>query len=172
MKKQLVTALLLFSQGLAADPAVYMDGSIFIDEGVSISDQGAAYFKDIVLTGDKTDGFKIVAAEPRNLAFISRISLEEGDSYPQELDVLIEGDLSTPCNELESIATARRDHSFHLVLAQKPVPEDTVCAQVLSPFNITVSLDLRGLLAGTYTVNVNGSTTGLEFILEADNIDN
>jgi hypothetical protein len=44
---------------------------------------------------------------------------------------------------------------------------EAVCAQVLAPFEERIALDVYGLPAGTYTIDVNGVTDS--FTLDVDN---
>ncbi|MEK9183870.1 MAG: hypothetical protein AAB890_02250, partial [Patescibacteria group bacterium] len=45
---------------------------------------------------------------------------------------------------------------------------DKICAQVITPFEKKILLDVAGLAAGTYTVNVNGVTA--TFTLTASDV--
>jgi len=45
-------------------------------------------------------------------------------------------------------------------------PADAVCAQVVTPFEQTVSLDVAGLKAGTYTVIANCVSDTFELVVD------
>lgn len=60
------------------------------------------------------------------------------------------------------------EHSCFQVTITTVRPADAACAQALEPFEESISLDLYGLPAGSYTVNVNGTIGTSELV--ADNV--
>ena len=58
-------------------------------------------------------------------------------------------------------AATRRAGNRLLVTLATARPASAVCAQVLTPFEERVDLDVTGLAGGFYTVDVHGITTGV-----------
>ncbi len=70
------------------------------------------------------------------------------------------GDHPDGCTELSHSVQTVTDHEIQLTVFSRR-PRGVVCTQALVPFDRTFSLDLAGLSAGEYTVNVNGLTETL-----------
>jgi hypothetical protein len=68
------------------------------------------------------------------------------------------GELTIPCAALEEPAVVREGHTFHVVLAETAVDPLAPCMPfvAVTTFNVDVPLDLDGLEAGTYALDVNG----------------
>lgn len=88
------------------------------------------------------------------------------ESFPVQVHVRITGTLSDSCTTLEQITQKREDTTFILEVTTKR-PVDVMCAQVMATFYESVSLDVAGLKAGTYTVEVNNMKD--TFVLQIDN---
>lgn len=88
------------------------------------------------------------------------------ESFPVQIHVLIEGYLPTPCYKITSIAKYREGNNFFVTIMMKD--SRLVCIQKIEPFQEVVALDVYGLSAGTYYVDVNG--IGNTFTLYVDNI--
>lgn len=88
------------------------------------------------------------------------------ESFPVQVNVLITGELGDGCTELLPITSEREGDTFY-VNVQTTRPAEAVCTLELRFFEETVSLDVRGLEAGTYTVDANGVTG--TFSLAVDN---
>ena len=68
--------------------------------------------------------------------------------------VVAKGYLPNPCTEIYQIIQEREGNTFFITIETYYSQE--VCIQVLAPFEETISLEVYGLPAGTYTVEVNG----------------
>jgi inhibitor of cysteine peptidase len=100
-------------------------------------------------------------------AAVEDIEIMMLESFPVQVSVVVKGYLSDACTSLGEIVQSRNGNTFKVSI--KTVrPADKVCADVISPFEETISLDVVGLKAGTYTVDVNGVTE--TFTLSADNV--
>jgi inhibitor of cysteine peptidase len=77
------------------------------------------------------------------------------ESFPVQVKVVAQGHLPDSCTEINEAKTEKKENSFNIDISTRR-PKDAICAQVLVPFNRTISLDAQGLKAGNYTVNVNG----------------
>ncbi len=88
------------------------------------------------------------------------------ESFPVQIHVVARGNLPDGCTKIDEIVRRRSGNDF-LITITTVRPADAICAQALVPFEEIVSLDVYGLKAGTYTVDVNGVTD--VFALDIDN---
>lgn len=89
------------------------------------------------------------------LAPIDRIELLMLESFPVQVHVRIKGYLHDSCTTLDHISQTRVDNLFQVDVITKR-PTDEVCAKLITWFEETVALEVYGLPAGTYIVDVNG----------------
>ena len=66
------------------------------------------------------------------------------------------------------MAVSREGDLFTVVIAETSLGPAEACIAVLDPFELSVALNVLGLSAGTYRVNVNG--TEAQFSLDVDNV--
>ena len=90
------------------------------------------------------------------------------ESFPVQVSATVSGNKSVPCVNLLPAAVSRKDSVFTVVMAETVLGPAETCIAVLEPFETSVSLDVLGLSAGTYTVIVNGVSA--EFTLDSDNV--
>ncbi|HUP26929.1 MAG TPA: hypothetical protein VM409_00720 [Chloroflexia bacterium] len=88
------------------------------------------------------------------------------ESFPVQVSVTVKGNLPDACTTLGTISRTRNGNTFNVNVATTR-PRSAMCAQMIVPFEETLALDVAGLKAGTYTVNVNGVSK--TFTLNADN---
>ncbi len=88
------------------------------------------------------------------------------ESFPVQANVQVTGVLPDGCTSLGSIDVAKDGSTFN-VTVHTTRPADRMCTQQVTNFAETVSLDVQGLPAGSYTVNVNGVSS--DFDLAVDN---
>ena len=88
------------------------------------------------------------------------------ESFPVQVHVNVSGYLGDGCTTLGEISTTQEDNTFFVKLTTHR-PAEAICTQQLVGFEETVVLDVEGLAAGTYTVDVNGVTD--TFTLDVDN---
>jgi inhibitor of cysteine peptidase len=88
-------------------------------------------------------------------ARVEEIEIMILESFPVQVHVVVRGNLPDGCTTIDRIEQERRDSAFQITIATVR-PADRMCTQALVPFEEVVSLDVVGLKAGTYTVNVNG----------------
>jgi len=100
-------------------------------------------------------------------AVITGVQIMMMESWPLQASVQIDGELGDGCTELGPITTERDGETF-TVTVKTTRPADAVCTMELRFFSETVALDIEGLEAGTYTVDVNGVTE--TFTLDQDNV--
>jgi len=89
------------------------------------------------------------------------------ESFPVQINVVAQGYLPDGCTEIDEILRERTDQTFQVTITTAR-PADAMCTEALVPFEETFSLDVYGLPAGSYTVDVNGITGTFE--LAVDNV--
>ena len=89
------------------------------------------------------------------------------ESFPLQVSLSVSGFLSVPCVELLGPAVSYTEGLFQVVLAESTMGPAETCIAVIEPFETRVPLEVAGLPAGTYTVDVNGQQA--EFTFDMDN---
>jgi len=88
------------------------------------------------------------------LASVDEIDILILESFPVQINVIARGNLPDPCTEISEVLQEREGDSFFITIKTYRYPG--FCRQVLAPFEEIIPLDVYGLPAGTYTVDVNG----------------
>jgi hypothetical protein len=99
-------------------------------------------------------------------ATIESIQINMMESFPIQVSVTVEGMLNDGCTSIDQITTQREGSTFQTTITTSR-PMDTLCTEALVPFEDTFPLEVEGLEAGTYTVDVNGVRD--TFTLTVDN---
>jgi inhibitor of cysteine peptidase len=89
------------------------------------------------------------------------------ESFPVQVHVVARGNLPDGCTSIDQITEERDGETFRVTITTTR-PADQMCTQALVPFEETIALDVYGLPAGTYAVDVNGATD--TFTLDIDNV--
>lgn len=134
-------------------------GSIIIGIGISTLSSDNSNSSD---KGDNNTGKYIY----RN-ATVESIEIMVLESFPVQIRVNATGYLPDPCTKIDEI-TKEKDGNTFLITIKTVRPADTFCIAVIVPFQEMISLDVYGLKAGIYNVDVNGVKGTFE--LETDNI--
>jgi len=100
------------------------------------------------------------------LALVDEIDILILESFPVQINVIARGNLPDPCTEISEVLQEREGDTFFITI--KTYRSPGFCIQVLAPFEETIPLEVYGLPAGTYTVDVNGVQG--TFDLEVGNI--
>ena len=100
------------------------------------------------------------------LAQVDEIDILILESFPVQINVIARGNLPDPCTEISEVLKEKEGNTFFITI--KTYRSPGFCIQVLAPFEEIISLEVYGLPAGTYTVDVNGVQD--TFDLEVDNI--
>lgn len=101
------------------------------------------------------------------LAMIEDIEILILESFPVQVHVRVKGILGDSCTSLHQITQTRTENLFTITITTTR-PADTICADIITRFEETVALDVYGLPAGTYTVDVNDVRD--MFTLSVDNV--
>lgn len=100
-------------------------------------------------------------------AQIDSIDLLILESFPVQIQAHVIGWLGDGCTTMGTITQVRDGNTFTVTIPTER-PADAICTQQLVGFEETIPLDVHGLPAGTYTVDINGVTE--TFTLDVDNV--
>lgn len=100
------------------------------------------------------------------LAPVEEIEIVILESFPVQVHVIASGNLPDPCTEIYEINKEREGNTF--IVTIKTFRPPGLCIQVIAPFEEIIPLEVYGLPAGTYTVDVNGVQD--TFDLKVDNM--
>jgi inhibitor of cysteine peptidase len=100
-------------------------------------------------------------------AKVNDIQIVVLESFPVQVNVVVHGEFPDSCTEIGKVTTTREGSIFIVTIITRRA-SDAVCAQVITPFERVIALDVVGLKKGIYTVEVNGVRDTFE--LQADNI--
>ena len=99
-------------------------------------------------------------------AVVKSIEILLLESFPLQVHAILRGDLpDAGCTTIASVDQVREGNTFKLTLVTTTDPL-ALCAQVLTPFEKVVLLDVHGLPAGTYTVQASDVQTTFEFTVD------
>ncbi len=98
-------------------------------------------------------------------AIVECIQVLTVESFPVQVQVVAEGYLPDGCTEIDGITTEREENTFNIKINTKR-PHDALCTDAIEPFSKTIPLEVLGLKAGNYTVNVNGVTGSFELAVD------
>lgn len=166
MKISLTVATLLAMAGLVnAEPAVYQDQLLTINEAVIIRDEAGSYFKNVRFEPNANGTWRFIGATQRPLVGIEEITVVSEATVPAKVEVTVDGYKSVPCVALEPLGMSRSGDTFHVVIAETEMSPAESCIAMIDPFTLTFELDTFGLEAGTYQLNVNGKETEFDLLL-------
>jgi inhibitor of cysteine peptidase len=130
---------------------------------INITPTGNVTPKDNATGGRGIDGERYIYGT----AAVETIQVITMESFPVKVQVVAQGYLPDSCTEINEIKTEKEENRFNVSISTKR-PKDAICTEAIVPFNETIPLDVQGLKAGNYTVNVNGVKGSFE--LAVDNI--
>jgi hypothetical protein len=102
----------------------------------------------------------------RGQAMVETVDVLMLESFPVQVQVAVSGNLPDACTFIDEVITQQSGNTFRVAVTTIRQP-GVACAQVVTPFEETVPLEVEGLPAGTYEVSVNGVTGS--FTLDVDN---
>lgn len=87
-----------------------------------------------------------------NPAFVDHVTIEmQAEHYYAK----VEGNYPDSCTRVSDV-DQKIDGSMFKISLLVDRPEDLMCAQMMSPFNVNILLEVGGLMPGEYMVDVNG----------------
>jgi uncharacterized protein YgiM (DUF1202 family) len=113
---------------------------------------------------DNTAGSSWVSSDPTftiptdysGNADVQSVEIQLLESYPLQVNAIARGYLpDAGCTTIADVSQTRNGNTFTVTVRTKYDPQ-VLCAQMLTPFEQVVSLDVSSLLPGTYIVIVNG----------------
>jgi inhibitor of cysteine peptidase len=113
--------------------------------------------------GPTPDMEKVIVGE----ATVEDVEVLILESFPVQVHARITGYLGDGCTEVGEIRQWREENTLYVTIGTVR-PADAVCIMVLLPLETSVPLEVHGLPAGAYTVDVHGVTT--TFKLDVDNV--
>lgn len=94
-------------------------------------------------------------------ADVKEIQIHATDTYPLQASVTVSGELPDSCTQIGKADQTVGGKTIYLkVYMDRPIT--AVCSEGVVPYEKTFPLDVKGLSAGKYTVNVNDVTSSLE----------
>lgn len=95
-------------------------------------------------------------------AQVESVEVQIIQSDPVQVNAIVRGNLTESCATLSGSQTTYASNTFQIKLMTKS-PTDRGCAQVTTPYERTIPLDMSGLTSDTYIVIVNGVSTSFYF---------
>lgn len=121
------------------------------------------------LSSDKTDSLDKENNDTGKLIYgnatVENIEIMILESFPVQIKVNAKGYLPDGCTRIDEITKEKKDNTF-LISIKTVRPADIFCTEVIVPFQEVISLDVYGLKAGIYTVNVNGLNGTFELVTD------
>jgi hypothetical protein len=157
--QKLTVACGLFGCALAAsaDPAVYRDNTMTIDQGVLINGRVQRYYTDIVLKTEADGRLRIESAKELPLVHIDDVTPVVVESNSERSVTLsITGYKSVPCVALTEPAVSYRNQVFTVLLAETRMRPDQICIMIVDPIELELPLEISELPKGNYHTKVNG----------------
>jgi len=99
------------------------------------------------------------------VANVESIDILTLESFPVQIHVIAEGYLPDGCTEIDQIKTEMEGNTFNVNITTKR-PKEAICTQAIESFTETIPLEVQGLSAGNYTVNVNGVNGSFELAVD------
>ena len=100
--------------------------------------------------------------------YVNNMQINIMESFPLQVSVTVSGNLPDGCTSIvDSTAVYDNQNTFEIHFYTNR-PKDLMCTQALVPFEETIPLEVYGLPAGKYTVNVYQLSDTFEF--QTDNL--
>ena len=89
------------------------------------------------------------------MAIVESVSIEESMAHNY---AVVNGNYSDACTKISNVEQVVEENSFNITLYTE-APADLMCAQMISPFTVSILLEVGGQAPGDYTINVNESVS-------------
>ncbi|MDQ7091241.1 MAG: hypothetical protein Q9M50_11495 [Methylococcales bacterium] len=106
-----------------------------------------------------------IKANSIEYAPIQTVDIQILESFPVQVNVVAKGVFSDGCGNIDKTYSKKQGETFTIIITQKRIGE--VCIAALVPFEKVIPLDVNGLTAGSYNINVNHIKSS--FIIPIDN---
>lgn len=94
-------------------------------------------------------------------AIVESITVRILESLPVQFEAVVRGSLPDSCTSITDVQQVREATTFRIRMTTAR-PADAACAQVLTPFEKVITLEIGGLPAGAYQVAVNDLWTSFK----------
>ena len=91
-------------------------------------------------------------------AIVTGVNVVRTVGNPPQYDAVVTGQLPDGCTEIGRTTQRVMGKTIRITMYTRR-PEDAMCSMAVQPFEEIVPLDVEGLVAGQYVVEVNGVTT-------------
>jgi inhibitor of cysteine peptidase len=88
-------------------------------------------------------------------AKVTDVEVIVAESYPPQYFAVASGQLPDSCTEIDRSTQMMQAQTIKITLTTTR-PDDAVCTTAMQPFEETIRINVDGLSAGQYTVEVNG----------------
>jgi hypothetical protein len=96
------------------------------------------------------------SSEPAGkLAIVDSVTIEETMTHSY---AVVNGNYPDACTKISNVEQVVEGNSFNITLYTE-APADLMCAQMISPFTVSILLEVGGKAPGDYTINVNDSAS-------------
>ena len=144
-------------------PALFKDAVLTIDESIAVVDGEAHLYRNIRLAITPTGDFQVVDGEVSRLVEVNELAVAVFFTEPAEVELDVKGFKSMPCVDVKA-SVVRKDDVYYVAVSETGPDPLVLCAQVMTPFELTMPLDVTGLSLGNYRVVVNDQE--IDFDLE------
>lgn len=86
--------------------------------------------------------------------FVDEVIVNLLESKPVQVNAVVRGMLPDPCTKITKALAQLEGNTFVIIIATER-DDKMMCAQVLSPFEQVIKLDVKGLAVGEYSVVAN-----------------
>lgn len=95
------------------------------------------------------------SAQEGKQAMVEAVSVEESNAHKY---AVVNGNYPDACTKISKVEQKLAGNTFEITLYTDK-PADLMCAQMISPFTVSILLEVGGKAPGDYTVNVNNSVS-------------
>ena len=130
-----------------------------------------AFGQNAVQNGQMIEDYKTSQNQERPSETYAPVSLARVDtteSFPIQKTLVLQGDLPNGCTYLNNPSQFRDGNTFYVSITTR-VEENDLCTQALTPYEKSIPLNVCGLPAGTYVVNINNNEREISFEIDQDN---
>lgn len=170
--------ILSTSSTLASDQPVYDTSTETLTLPSAVVQGQPGRFQDVVLTPDGNGSWRIAELYDGVLlpdGDVNKVSTISTTGLPRQLFIKVAGEFSSGCPEIGRIEQQRLGNVLQVYVYYKGNiwlrnPEEVACTTAIVPFELSIPLDIYGLEAGEYTVELNNHELR-KFVLEQDNVE-
>ena len=136
-----------------------------------VTPQSSQFFNDLIEPGNSSGDSPILvfpdeANDNQHGIYVDDLKINIMESFPLQVSVTVIGNLPDGCTRIVDSKAEMIDESTFVLQIFTERPEDMMCTMALVPFEENINLDVKGLPAGTYTVNGFGLENSFTFDMD------